>query len=349
VILLVLAGTAAAGIYHVPSRDQEFVVAGWVAGGSPRVAAPGLHWRPPFLARISRYAAAPFDVDLILRRGAGPALAGRNGTPVRLTLRGRLRPDPERILQMHHLLGERFQDPARLSESLGGVLSPVASGYGYDQLLAMDPEPAEEIRDALQEWASSSGLVLEAVREMSFWPEIYPDSEPPAAGGRRVLLIGLDGADWRILDPLLERGAMPHLARIVRNGVRARLRTIAPMLSPILWTSMATGKRPEKHGIMDFLAVDSRTGRQIPVTSTMRQARAFWGILSGRGISVGTVGWWATWPAERVLGFQVSDRVAYHSLPRSGKARCRRRRISARCWAGIPTRPTRTSRPCARS
>jgi tetratricopeptide (TPR) repeat protein len=107
---------------------------------------------------------------------------------------------------------------------------------------------------------------------------------------------------------------MPHLDRLVRQGVRARLRTIAPMLSPVLWTSMATGVVPQRHGILDFVTGTGRDGEQVPVSARQRRVKAFWNILSERGLTVGVAGWWATWPAEHVNGFIVSDRVAYQLL-----------------------------------
>ncbi len=93
--------------------------------------------------------------------------------------------------------------------------------------------------------------------------------------------------------------------------MRSKLRTIAPTLSPVIWTTVATGKLPEKHGIVDFLAVDSRTGQQVPVTSNLRRAKGIWNILSETGAAVGIIAWWATWPPETVEGYMVSDRLAY--------------------------------------
>ncbi|MCA9288901.1 MAG: alkaline phosphatase family protein, partial [Phycisphaerales bacterium] len=60
---------------------------------------------------------------------------------------------------------------------------------------------------------------------------------------KRVLVVGWDAADWKLIDPLLARGEMPHLARLIGNGCRADLASLDPKLSPLLWTSIATGKR----------------------------------------------------------------------------------------------------------
>ncbi|MEW6747957.1 MAG: alkaline phosphatase family protein, partial [Planctomycetota bacterium] len=79
----------------------------------------------------------------------------------------------------------------------------------------------------------------------------------------RVLLIGLDGADWRIIEPLLAEGALPNLRAIVDGGVSAPLRTIEPMLSPVIWTTIATGRAPEDHGIGWFMS-DTASGEKVP-------------------------------------------------------------------------------------
>ena len=68
----------------------------------------------------------------------------------------------------------------------------------------------------------------------------------------KTLLIGLDGATFTVLDPLMERGVMPFLQRLAARGVRAPLRTVMPPLTPPAWTSLMTGKRPGQHGVFDF-------------------------------------------------------------------------------------------------
>ena len=133
----------------------------------------------------------------------------------------------------------------------------------------------------------------------------------------KLLVIGLDGADWRIIDPLLRSGKLPTLAKLIRNGVRARLKSVEPILSPVIWTTAATGFLPAQHGILDFLVRDVRTGKDVPVTSRHRRVKAVWNLLSDSGVSVGVIGWWATWPAEFVEGYIVSDRVAYQLFDQS--------------------------------
>jgi len=125
-----------------------------------------------------------------------------------------------------------------------------------------------------------------------------------------VILIGWDGADWSLLDRLAASGRMPNLARLVREGRTARLKSFVPILSPIVWTSVATGVTPDLHGVLDFQEIDRESGAVGPISGRSRRTAAIWNIASERGLRVGVVGWWATHPAEEVNGFFVSDRAS---------------------------------------
>jgi len=135
---------------------------------------------------------------------------------------------------------------------------------------------------------------------------------------KRVLVIGWDGADWKTIDPLIEQGKMPNLEKFINGGVMGNIASLSPMLSPILWTSIATGKHADKHQILGFAEPDVSTGGIRPVTSTSRQCKAIWNILSERGHNCGVVNWFASHPAEKINGFVVSDRFA-HAVGQSEK------------------------------
>src|SRR5258707_7300831 len=132
---------------------------------------------------------------------------------------------------------------------------------------------------------------------------------PAAASGRPVIFIGLDGADWQLLDDYISSGAMPNLAALVREGTSGILETIRPPLSPLIWTSMMTGVSPLDHGILDFVQFDPKTGAKEPITSSLRRAPAIWHMASSQGKRVAALGLWATYPAETVNGTIVSDRL----------------------------------------
>lgn len=132
----------------------------------------------------------------------------------------------------------------------------------------------------------------------------------PGAERRPVLWLGLDGLDFEMVDRLAAEGKMPNWKRLASEGYTARLRSFLPLISPILWTTAATGVGPEVHRVLDFQEVDPKTGRKVPISGLSRQAPAVWNIASDRGRRVGVVGWWASHPAEEVHGYFVSDRAS---------------------------------------
>lgn len=75
----------------------------------------------------------------------------------------------------------------------------------------------------------------------------------PHAATARVLVIGIDGASWNVVDPMIRAGELPNLAGLAKRGITADLETVEPLTSPVVWTSIATGRRPESHGVTDFL------------------------------------------------------------------------------------------------
>lgn len=123
----------------------------------------------------------------------------------------------------------------------------------------------------------------------------------------RVLLIGWDAADWRVIDPLLAQGKMPNLAGFLAGGVRGNIATLYPVLSPMLWTSIATGKRPYKHGIHGFTEPTPDGCGVRPITNLARTTKAVWNILHQAGKTSNVVGWWPSHPAEPIRGAMVSN------------------------------------------
>jgi len=135
-----------------------------------------------------------------------------------------------------------------------------------------------------------------------------PSSKTPAAA--KVVLLGLDAADWTLIDPLIAEGKMPNLARVVSEGRTAVMKSELPYLSPILWSTLATGVPPPQHQVLDFEEFDPADGDRVPISARSRDFPAIWSTASAHGLDVGVVGWWASWPCEQVRGFCISDRFA---------------------------------------
>jgi predicted AlkP superfamily phosphohydrolase/phosphomutase/tetratricopeptide (TPR) repeat protein len=130
----------------------------------------------------------------------------------------------------------------------------------------------------------------------------------------RVLLAGWDAADWKVIHPLMKAGRMPNLQRLIKSGASGPIATLHPPLSPMLWTSIATGKRPFQHGILGFTE-PTANGRGVqPVTNLSRKSKAVWNILQQNGLRSTVIGWWPSHPAEPIDGVMVSDH--YHRASR---------------------------------
>ena len=102
-------------------------------------------------------------------------------------------------------------------------------------------------------------------------------------------------------------GRMPNLARLEREGSGGVLATEQPPLSPLLWTTMMTGRSPLEHRILDFVRFHPATGRREPITREEREVPAVWNIASDSGREVAVVGLWATFPADEMKGLLVSN------------------------------------------
>ena len=127
---------------------------------------------------------------------------------------------------------------------------------------------------------------------------------------RKVLLVGWDAADWKVIHPLMDAGKMPNVQRLVETGCSGPIATLHPPYSPMLWTSIATGKRPFQHGIHGFVE-PTPDGRGVqPVSNLSRRCKAVWNILNQNDVRSIVIGWWPSHPAEPLDGVTVSDH--YH-------------------------------------
>ena len=295
----------------------------------PRVTAAGWHLVPPGLLRLTPYPSVPVTLSFRAGEDDRSVLVTREGIEVTSSGTIRYRVDPDRVLEVHRSVGPGYERTLVrwVEDSLRAAVdasdySGISGARSEDLRSALGQSLAERFRAAGLELLSCD---VGSVRIRS--ATIAGSSRPGQGTGTKVLLIGLDGADWNIMDPLINAGRLPNLGRLVRAGARGRLHSITPMLSPVIWTSIATGVSPGRHGIIDFLATTGKDGEKEPVTSSLRKTKALWNILSEQGLSVGIAGWWASFPAEKVNGFVVSDRVAYqlfgagaaHDPTREGK------------------------------
>ncbi|HVS17866.1 MAG TPA: alkaline phosphatase family protein [Planctomycetota bacterium] len=168
--------------------------------------------------------------------------------------------------------------------------------------------------------------------------EALPDPRP-----RRVLVVAVDGADWRRIDPLLAAGELPSLRSLLARGVRTPLRSRTPGWPTTAWTTLATGVEPWRHGVRDVTEIEvpgftrglqrlyAKRGQEAllppavglralvdraldlgafpehPLGSRQRRAKAVWNVLGERGVPVAVVRWPASFPAEALHGWVVAN------------------------------------------
>jgi predicted AlkP superfamily phosphohydrolase/phosphomutase/tetratricopeptide (TPR) repeat protein len=135
----------------------------------------------------------------------------------------------------------------------------------------------------------------------------------------KVLLIGWDAADWKIIGPLLAKGEMPALKKLIDKGVYGNMATMNPPYSPMLWSTVATGKTPDKHGVLGFLELMPDMKGVHPVTVNSRKSRALWNIFHNQGLKSNLIGWWPSFPAEPINGVVVTDRFQKVSMDPKAK------------------------------
>ncbi|MFT4969151.1 MAG: putative AlkP superfamily phosphohydrolase/phosphomutase/tetratricopeptide (TPR) repeat protein [Chitinophagales bacterium] len=123
----------------------------------------------------------------------------------------------------------------------------------------------------------------------------------------KFLLIGWDSADWKVINPLIDKGQMPALESLINNGVMGNISTLDPPLSPMLWTSISTGKYAFKHGVHGFLEGADNNSKVRAVTTDSIQTSTVWEILNKQGYKTNVVGWWPSHPAGNIDGVQVSN------------------------------------------
>ncbi len=124
---------------------------------------------------------------------------------------------------------------------------------------------------------------------------------------QRTLVIGLDGATFKVIDRLIADGRMPVLERVAAGGVRGTLESTIITNSFPAWTTCTTGVNPGKHGIFYALLRDrTRYGMKLMNSSDVK-ARRLWHLLNEAGLTTGVVNVPGTYPPQPLDGFMITD------------------------------------------
>jgi len=123
----------------------------------------------------------------------------------------------------------------------------------------------------------------------------------------KTLIIGIDGATFDIILPMIKAGQLPNIDKLVKNGVYGNLKSVFPPVTFPAWTSFKTGKNPAKHGVFDFVKGIPYTQEQVcDISLGDVREKSFWKILSDYGCKVGIINVPTTYPPEKVNGVFIS-------------------------------------------
>lgn len=127
--------------------------------------------------------------------------------------------------------------------------------------------------------------------------------------GGKVFLICVDGLSFDVASDMVGRGKMPNLEKLAREGASGKLKTLATLISPAIWTTVATGVFPTSHGIRTYLLKTGESGRKMPANAVHRRFPTIWEIASAFDLKVAVACYWAAWPAKEVNGALVTNRT----------------------------------------
>jgi len=161
------------------------------------------------------------------------------------------------------------------------------------------------IRTELLSTKTSRIMAVWAAAAMMFGVSVSASCRREAKAPR-VYVVGLDGATWDIIDPLIAQGKLPVFRALKEDGAWARLQTFDPTLSAVVWTSIATGKTMIKHGIVDWTYVNKHNV-QVPYSSSAKRVPSIWEMMDEHGLRSVVLNWFVTYPPDEVSGVIVSD------------------------------------------
>lgn len=150
-------------------------------------------------------------------------------------------------------------------------------------------------------------LLLAACSDQQQSRQAPDDADPDAPP--EVIVIGVDGAEWQVIEDMVGRGELPGFARMMEEGAHGHLLNPGPQVSPVVWTTFATGHFGSEHGILDFVYPFDGEGGKQPVDVSLRRQPALWNVLDANDKQSTVIGYFVSWPAESIDGRIVSDRA----------------------------------------
>jgi predicted AlkP superfamily phosphohydrolase/phosphomutase/tetratricopeptide (TPR) repeat protein len=226
-------------------------------------------------------------------------ILSKDRVPVTLSYRIRFTLPGERLEDSRGLVRDGWS--AWIRTRVGEAVSAVTQQVPVEELLSPTSQFATQrdvLRRVVQAHLARSGLRVEAFEIASMEPDRRALLEYKRAELRRnargtagrVAIFAIDGADWALISELSADGRIPNIRALAQGGVTASVQTIQPTVSPMLWTTAATGLSPDRHGVIDF------TDQKRPVDAAVRRAPGLWDIAQAFGRESLVVNWWTAWP-----------------------------------------------------
>ena len=225
----------------------------------------------------------------------------KEGVPVTMTYRLRFGIDAGRIPDSQRVIDQGWNSwiRARVSEAVSAVTAQIP----IEDLLSPTSQfnsQRDPLRQTVANHLASSGLKVTAFEVARF--EVDRDAllhakrvelrRDARSVPTRVAVFAMDGADWELLKELSDDGRLPNLKALANGGVSGSVQTIQPTVSPMLWTTVATGLTPDRHGVIDFMD----HAHQTPIDAYSRRAPAIWDIGDAFGREALVANWWTAWP-----------------------------------------------------
>lgn len=299
-VLALLAGMGAT-IYLVVSlylpSSRRLVLGVDKATGAVRVVQSHVTFLPPF-----QFYRLAFD-----RRSDGSAqrdgvikIVSQEGVPVTLYYRLRFGIIGDHIPDARRLVDEGWS--AWIRARVGEAVAAVTSQIPIEELLSPTSQfhQRDPLRETVTRHLAASGLGVTAFEVARF--EVDRDAllktkraelrRDARSSPTRVAVFAIDGADWELLNELTDDDRIPNLKALSQGGTTASVQTIQPTVSPMVWTTVATGLSPDRHGVLDFTDLATHA----PVDAYSRRAPALWDIADAFGRATQTVNWWTAWP-----------------------------------------------------
>jgi predicted AlkP superfamily phosphohydrolase/phosphomutase/tetratricopeptide (TPR) repeat protein len=249
-----------------------------------------------------------YRLNLEKRQGSAQSdgfvrILSKERVPVLISYRLRFSVPAENIPDARRLVQEGFS--AWIRARVAEAVSAVTQQFPIEELLSPTSHFAarrDDLRKVVANHLAMSGLRVTAFEIARVEPDrrsllAYKRQElrREARGvAGRVAIFAIDGADWELISELSADGRLPNIRALAQGGTTASLQTIQPTVSSLVWTTVATGVPPDRHGVIDFLD----RNRKRPVDSTTRRAPALWDIAEAFGRQALVVNWWTDWPAR---------------------------------------------------